>query len=119
MFERGRLADAAACYENTVRIAPDLVEARICLGRVYLQLGRWHDAVECFQQVIRENPVELDAHIQMGRALEVRDLLGDALAYFEAALKIEPGPRRGEQFRGQGPASAWVVLTMRSLPFEK
>jgi len=56
LFNKHQLPEAAAAYEETVRLKPDAVIAWQNLGVTYDQLGRTNDALAAYQKVAQLDP---------------------------------------------------------------
>lgn len=83
-----RLADAEEAYKRALRFDPDLVAARLRLGRVRLLQGRTEEALADLERVATEARRPEHRHLAWlfgGRAREATgDLQGAAAAYREA-----------------------------------
>jgi tetratricopeptide (TPR) repeat protein len=110
LMKSGRLQDAVSEYETALRINPDYAEAHNNLGAALAQLGRMPDAVAQFQAALNLDPHDsqarrnLDAalaqssktpdpdetHYNSGLGLLKAGRTQDAIAEFEAALRINP-----------------------------
>ncbi len=88
------LADAQALYSKALRRDPDLLEARLRLGRVLLLRGKPREALPELQRVGRDSSRPTQCYLARlfeGRAREqLGDLQGAAVAFTEAAT-LAPG----------------------------
>ncbi len=80
----------------TLELAPNMVEARVRLGRVLWQLDRWGEAERELQQAIREAealPAPTMAYLAglfLGQLHEERTRMEDARRAYERALAVYP-----------------------------
>jgi tetratricopeptide (TPR) repeat protein len=86
----GRLTDAMAEFQTTLRIRPD-AEAHYNLGRTLLQIpGHAPDAMAEFEAALRLKPDYAEAHCNLGVLLRQKGNLPAAMAEYNAALRIKP-----------------------------
>ncbi|NES04402.1 MAG: tetratricopeptide repeat protein [Okeania sp. SIO2F4] len=112
--ENGQLEQAIACYEEAIKLKPQLVEASYKLGEILIQNGQWGEAVVCYQRVISANPKNLEAYEKLGDGLLKQGQLYLALQNYQKAQQLEPNNtefkqkvgeiyyRYGEVFQEQG-----------------
>lgn len=86
----GRAADAIACYQRALEIAPGRADALANLGNALQYLGRLQESVSRYEQAIALAPDYLEAHHNLGNALESLDLQPQAVAHFRRALELDP-----------------------------
>ena len=88
----GRTREAAARYEEALRLEPDSAEAHYLLGSACLAIpGRLDDAVAHCADALRLSPDYADAHLSLAVALlRVPGRLDEARAHLEACLRIHP-----------------------------
>src|SRR5262249_5256316 len=65
----GRIGDAAAYYQEALRLRPDFAEAHASMGHVLTQLGRLDDAVRHCREAVRLRPDFPAGHNNLGNAL--------------------------------------------------
>ena len=87
---QGDLGQAAAHYEQALRIKPDLPEAQNNLGNALVGQGDPARAVAHYEEAIRLRPEYDTAHYNLGIALEAQGKLVQAMAHYERALRINP-----------------------------
>jgi hypothetical protein len=87
----GRLEDAAAQYQETVRLQPLHAEAHAALADVLVRLGRFDAAAAHYRQTIRLKPLNAAAHKGLGAALEAEGRVDEAIAAYREAVRLEPG----------------------------
>ena len=88
----GRLGDAAAQYEEALRLKPDIPETHTNLGLVWSQMpGRLGDAVAQYEEALRLKPDYSAAHFYLANALAKEGRVPEAIQHYEEALRIDPG----------------------------
>ena len=85
----GRLPDAIAEYEASLRIEPNIVEAETSLGNTLRQIpGREAEALEHLEKALRIAPNFATAHYNFGVALAaIPGRASEAVREFEAAIR--------------------------------
>ncbi len=106
LMDRGRLGDAAACFERVLAQAPDETRAWMALGLALLDLGRPADAAEGFRRALALAPDDVKAHLNLGAALLRLGRAAEAASWFERALILEPDYARAHGNLG----TAWLDL---------
>jgi tetratricopeptide (TPR) repeat protein len=61
LFQKGQIAQAVACLQESLQIRPDGVGARNLLGFIFLKQGRADDAAVEFQKVLALQPDNVEA----------------------------------------------------------
>jgi Tfp pilus assembly protein PilF len=87
---RGRLTEAAARYEEALRLNPRAASAHNNLGAVLYAQGHMSEARAHYEEALRLNPREADAHNNLGAVLYVQGRRSEATAHFEEALRLNP-----------------------------
>jgi tetratricopeptide (TPR) repeat protein len=88
-----RTADAISEYEAAVRFQPDLAEAHNNLANLLARIpGRLPDAITHWKAALRSQPNLAQAHYNLGMALSQMGRTREAIAEFEAGLRIQPAP---------------------------
>lgn len=88
----GRDAEAVACYEQLLRLVPDLPNSWFNLARLRRRLGRYDDALAAYRQAL-ERRIDGPEEVHLNRGVIYAEDLhqdGPALAEIEAALAIAP-----------------------------
>lgn len=89
--QSGRLQEAAARFEEAIRLNPNYVEAHYNLGKALKALGRTREAIAQFEEALRLNSDVADAHFSLASALqEDPSRLDDAVAQFQQGLRLKP-----------------------------
>lgn len=89
-FEDGRLADAVAHFEDTVKISPEDYSGWSAWGFSLGRLGRYEEAVRALERAVKINPQDYAAWFNQGTALANLGRYEEALRAFERAVKINP-----------------------------
>ena len=90
---RTQWENARRAFEATLAAAPDLVEARLRLGRVLWRLGKGREAQTCFEAVLAspaEAHIQYLAHLFLGRVLEDNQKRPEAEEHYRTALAMQP-----------------------------
>ncbi|NIA14931.1 MAG: tetratricopeptide repeat protein [Nitrospiraceae bacterium] len=91
LMARGAYAEAAAQFEEALRIRPDSDRAVNNLASLRLSEGRPGEALTFATRALAMNPDNPLAHINAGIALASLERMDEAMAHFTEALKLEPG----------------------------
>jgi predicted O-linked N-acetylglucosamine transferase (SPINDLY family) len=107
LLQQGKLAEAAASYQEAMRLRPDSAEVPYNLGIVLLRQGRLEEAEASYRQALHLRPDHVGAHHNLGIVLKQQGRLADAAASFQQALRLEPSHadaqmNLGSVFRAQG-----------------
>ena len=86
----GRLDDAAAEYNETLRLKPDFADAYNNLGDALQKQGQIAEAQTSYQTALRLDPSLAGAHYNLGNTLQDLGRLEEAVAQFKAAVVEEP-----------------------------
>ena len=78
--------------QKALELKPDLVEAKVLLGRVFVWSGRHQEALELAREAVQKAPSNPNALAFMGHALTVSGRPEEALAYLDQALSLNPAP---------------------------
>ena len=103
-FEDGRLADAVAHFEDTVKISPEDYDGWLAWGFALGSLGRYEEAVRALERAVKINPQDYAAWFNQGTALANLGRYEDAVTSFNRAVKLKPQECRG--WLAQGSALA-------------
>jgi predicted Zn-dependent protease len=89
-YKAARFHEAAASASEALKIAPDLLPARLFLGASYLELARFEEAVEALERVVAADPRERNGQLMLAEALAGAGDPKRALAHFRAATELLP-----------------------------
>lgn len=85
-----RLVDAAATYQELIRVRPTDADATRLLGNALYLLGRYAEAADCYRRACVLRPDDADAHCNLGAALADQGMLAEAIPCYEQALRLRP-----------------------------
>jgi eukaryotic-like serine/threonine-protein kinase len=98
-----RWAEALEQFDIAIRLAPDQSSLYHNRGLISLNRQDLAAALSDFEQAINlaSGPIQsvVDDHVQRGRILHRQKRYAEALAAYEAALKLQPGNRTVERLR--------------------
>lgn len=95
-----RLDEAAAVYQEILKVNPRHADAQMSLGTVRLQRGESGEAIQLFDSSIRINPNQPDAFYNRGVALQGLNCLAEALASYDQAIALQPNYPEAHNNRG-------------------
>jgi tetratricopeptide (TPR) repeat protein len=85
-----RYAEALDACSCAIEMDPDYAEGYAFLSEIYADLGNWRLAQDNAQRALDTNFQSVDAHHNMGYALEVQGRYGQAVEFYENAIKLAP-----------------------------
>ncbi len=86
----GRLEEALAAYQSSIRLSPNTAESHNNCGTVLKDLDRLEEALRAYEQAIELDPRSAMAHNNRGSVLRELGRLEEALAAYERATEIDP-----------------------------
>jgi tetratricopeptide (TPR) repeat protein len=89
-LESDDLAAAAQAYERAIAADPELLDARINLGRLLHQSGRLAKAERVYRDALKSCGEDAVLLFNLGVLLEDVDRKRDAMAVYESALRADP-----------------------------
>ena len=97
----GRIAEqdqewrqAFGYYGKAVELDPELIDARIHLGRFYLLAGDMEKSSEQADEVLKREPANADAQVLRASLLMRQEKQDDAITLLQAGAGGKPGPGR-------------------------
>jgi tetratricopeptide (TPR) repeat protein len=90
LFQKGRVDEAIAHFQQALQIYPDYAEAHYNLGCALLQKGNVDEAIVQYQKTLQINPNYAKAHINLGNVLLKMGNVDEAIVQYQKALQIEP-----------------------------
>ena len=85
-----RYAEALDACSCAIEMNPDYAEGYAFLSEIYADLGNWRLAQDNAQQALDANFQSIDAQHNMGYVLEVQGRYGQAVEFYENAIKLAP-----------------------------
>ena len=89
-FRAGRMPEAIAYFERSLRFKPGFARAHADLAIAFLQQGREAEAVAHLQQALRLNPNNASAHINLGTLFATNNRFPEAAMEYRNALLLDP-----------------------------
>ena len=89
-LKQGKLDDALAQFQESLRIMPDNAEALNNLANVLAMKGDARAAIAQYQKALEIQPLYPDAHYNLGNVLRKQGKLEEAVAQYRAALEMAP-----------------------------
>ncbi|HEY3618318.1 MAG TPA: tetratricopeptide repeat protein [Candidatus Sulfotelmatobacter sp.] len=120
--EAGHTSEAAAAYEEALKLAPNDGDLLLKTGIYRLAAGQKEEAIRLLQHCIRILPGDGDAHYYLAQAYHLNGQDDLALHAIRQSLKAEPGnaavwQKYGELLCGTGDCAAglkWLLKAQRS-----
>ena len=84
--------DNRTLFTHALALDPANPVAHQCLGSELLKAGQPREAIRHFEAELREIPGFLDAHIDLGNALGMLGRYDEAVAQFQACLRLRENP---------------------------
>jgi tetratricopeptide (TPR) repeat protein len=91
LLERQKQFSAAEVeYKQALTLDPHSTDAAIGLTNIYMKSGRLGDAEPLLRRLAADRSDDAGIHLQLGRVLEAQGKKDEAIAEFQAALKLAP-----------------------------
>ena len=94
LLQKGDLDEALACFEIALRNSPSRpgVQKNIYrnIGDVFSRKGMVDEAIALFEKSLAMSPDFAEAHHDLANALRKKGQYANAIAHYEAALRIDP-----------------------------
>lgn len=90
LLEKGMARSAMLQYEKAVREKPDLFEAHLHLGGIYLNQEKLEEADAAFRQAIQLKPHSGEAHAGLADVLFFQGQLEKSIEMLQVALRLNP-----------------------------
>ncbi len=87
-LKSGQLDRAHRHATDALTLKPQLLRARVVLGRVLIEKGLYESAIETLREAGRQAPESYEACYFLGVALEKRGRFGDALASYQRSHEL-------------------------------
>ena len=98
----GHGPEAVAHFQEAVRLAPDLVDARNQIGGYMMANGQIAEGIAQFEAALRTQPDNAEAHFNLGVVFsKTPGRIPDAIAHYQAALRAKPQLVRAHKNLGQ------------------
>jgi len=90
LLDEGRVDDAVPHIRETVRLRPNLLEARINLGAALSKRAEFQEAETEYRAALRIQPDNADAHEGLGVAATEEGRFNEALTHLTEAVRLRP-----------------------------
>ncbi len=90
LLKKGMTQSAMLQYQKAVQEEPELFEAHLCLGDIYLELKQPQEAATAFTQAIKLQARASEARAGLGDALFLQGQLQKSKEMLQTALKLNP-----------------------------
>ena len=116
LYDVGKVDQAVAEWQETLRLAPQTAQAHHLLGLAFRDQKDHTQAAAAFQQALRLEPDNATAHVHLARAFEALGKEQEAFDTYQKALQLVPsapyvhnrlGYILAEREDWQGAANAW------------
>lgn len=88
-FNAGNWEEAARGFEESVELAPEVVDGHVNLAATYMRLGREEDALRELEKVTELAPDSFEGLSQLAATYAQMNRLDDAIKTYEAALAMD------------------------------
>ena len=85
-----KLNEAEKCFQTTIKLKPDFVEAHYNLGNAQKKLGKHSDALASYAQAIKLKPDFVEAHNNLGNTQKELGKHSDAVDSYVRAIEKKP-----------------------------
>ena len=82
--------EAIACYEQSLKLNPNLSQAHHNLGEIYSREEKWQAAISSYQKAIKLNPRFSWSHHSLGKAFANTQQWEKAISAYQEALQLNP-----------------------------
>ena len=116
LYDAGKVDQAVAEWQETLRLAPQTAQAHHLLGLAFRDQKDYTQAAAALQQALRLEPDNATAHVHLARAFEALGKEQEAFDTYQKALQLVPsapyvhnrlGYILAEREDWQGAANAW------------
>ena len=90
LYDQSRFEEAAAVYQEAIRLKPDNQAAHSNLGSAYFRLQRLDEALASFREAVRLSPTDAEARQNLGAGLAALGSFDAAIAEYVQAINIKP-----------------------------
>jgi tetratricopeptide (TPR) repeat protein len=90
LYEGQEFSEAAAAYENALRLDPENWRYEFNLGLAYKKMDRPEEALTAFRKAADLNPESFSANKETGEALAKAGRWGEARPFYEKAAALNP-----------------------------
>ena len=88
--EKGKIAEAIACYQKATAGGKGVVAAFFDLGEIYQRQGKLNEAQEMYEKILAAEPTEARARYKLGTVYLQQRSFEDAIACFRQTIQADP-----------------------------
>ncbi|WP_434685085.1 tetratricopeptide repeat protein [Pseudanabaena minima] len=88
LAQKGKLESAIACWQASISLHPEYIDAYYNMGISQVEAGNLEDAIASFQTTIELDPSHANALYNLGLALSRQDKLDEAIAAYDRAFEL-------------------------------
>ncbi len=89
-MQTGMFARAEKCFQDILKISPEIIEAQNALAFVYAASKQHSEASNQFKVILKLRPNDAHVYHNLANSLYEQKLYTEALRHYQAALKINP-----------------------------
>jgi len=91
-YRQGKLEEAIAYYRKAIQLQPEMAAAYWNLAKVWQQMGKSEEALASQEKALELNPSlgGVEFNLSQGYRLAEEGKLGEAIAVWQAAIKLKP-----------------------------
>ena len=90
LHQAGRIAEAIAAYQASLRLKPDSPVTQCNLGIAFIALKKNDDAANAFRAATQLKPDFVEAFNNLGGALRLAGRIDEAIAAYQATIRLSP-----------------------------
>jgi Flp pilus assembly protein TadD len=90
LFQKGRIDEAIAHYQEAITVHPDHFLARYSLGQALLEKGELEGAIQVCRSALLLRPSDVDCQTTLAIALEEKGNPAEAIQHYQKALELAP-----------------------------
>ncbi len=124
-YRQGKLEEAIACYRKAIQLQPEMAVAYWNLAKVWQKMGKSEEAIASQQKALELNPSlgGVEFNLREGYRLAEEGKLGEAIAVWQAAIKLKPDLAEaygqiGITLRNQGKFSEAIQHLKKAIEIE-
>jgi tetratricopeptide (TPR) repeat protein len=88
-FAARKLHEAAAAYQEAIRLDETFVEAHLGLGKVYEIMGALDEAIEVLQNAAKLCPMEPLVHTSLSQCFQKKGMIPEAEQEMAVAMQLQ------------------------------
>ena len=89
-FDKGKMDEAIAQYQEAIRLKPSYADPYYNLGTALAKQGQTAEAIRQFQEYIQRRPNDADGHYDLATAFYNEGQLDEAISQYREAIRLKP-----------------------------